>query len=160
MSTNKRRTIPIRPFVRFSKTEAEHWRMLDWTRPRREDFEALINALDNLDIQQSSKIVIENSIRKDIQDLRLDVDKDMMDKEVKEEFNNIMLELNTKKFPTIIEVVINGETEKYTDLSFYTSEITDNWQNFLEVIVLEYNYKLHLIIIDENSKLHTIEIRD
>jgi hypothetical protein len=71
-----------------------------------------------------------------------------------------MLELNTKKFPTIIEVVINGEVEKYTDLSFYTSEITDNWQNFLEVIVLEYNYKLHLIIIDENSKLHNIEIRD
>jgi hypothetical protein len=160
MSTNKRRTIPIRPFVRFSKTGEEHWRMLDWTRPRREDFEALINALDNLDIQRSSKIVIENSIRKDIQDLRLDVDKDMMDKEVKEVFNNLMLELNTKKFPTIIEVVINGETEKYTDLSFYTSEITDNWQNFLEVIVIEYNYKLHLIIIDENSKLHTIEIRD
>jgi cobalamin biosynthesis Mg chelatase CobN len=160
MSTKKSRQVPVRPFVRFSKTEQEHWRMLDWTRPDREEFEEVINSIEHLKLDNRNKIVIENSIRKEIQDLRLNVDKDMMDKEVKEEFNNVMLELNTKKFPTIIEVVINGETEKYTDLSFYTSEITDNWQNFLEVIVLEYNYKLHLIIIDENSKLHTIEIRD
>jgi hypothetical protein len=159
MSTNKRRAVPVRPFVRFSKTEEEHWRMLDWTRPDREDFEEVINSLDKLELERGNKIIIENSIRKEIQDLRLNVDKDMMDKEVKEVFNNLMLELNTNKFPTIIEIVINGKTKQYTDLVFYTNELTDHWDEFSEVIVIEYEYKVHLIVVDRDG-LHTIEIRD
>lgn len=159
MSTNKRRAVPIRPFVRFSKTEEEHWRMLDWTRPDREDFEEVINSLDKLELEKGNKIIIENSIRKEIQDLRLNVDKDMMDKEVKEEFNNIMLQASVKKFPTIVEVVADGERKVYKDLVFYTTEILNNWEKYSEVIVIEYEYNIRLILIDDRG-LHAIEIRD